>query len=184
MHAEYTLVESPLGAVGLAWTASGVAGVLLPFAAPALTLAALKRRFPGGTSRCDPQHHPAAAFAARELGRYLNGRPSNLDAIALDDGHLPDFARRVYATTRAIPLGETRTYGELAGLLGSPHGARAVGQALGRNPYAVVIPCHRVLARGNAAGGFSAPGGLDTKAKLLALEGKTLPWQPNLFHPS
>ena len=94
---------------------------------------------------------------------------------------VPDFDRRVYAEARSIAPGETRTYGEIAARLGDPGLSRAVGQALGRNPFVIVVPCHRVLAAGGKAGGFSAPGGVETKRRLLEIEGAralhpTLPW--------
>jgi methylated-DNA-[protein]-cysteine S-methyltransferase len=101
----------------------------------------------------------------------LRGEARDLSAIALDMDGLPSFQRRVYEAARAIPPGETLSYGEVAARLGAPGSARAVGQALGRNPFAIVVPCHRVLAAGGKAGGFSANGGVATKLRLLALEG-------------
>jgi methylated-DNA-[protein]-cysteine S-methyltransferase len=90
---------------------------------------------------------------------------------------------RVYACTRAIPPGRTRTYGEIAAALGDPGLSRAVGQALGRNPWPIVIPCHRVTAVDGRAGGFSAPGGAATKLRLLDIEGALAPETLPLFSP-
>jgi methylated-DNA-[protein]-cysteine S-methyltransferase len=101
----------------------------------------------------------------------LSGEKRDLSAIALDTTEVPEFHRRVYAVARAVPPGSTITYGEIATRLGDPTAARAVGQALGRNPFALIVPCHRVLAAGGNAGGFSASGGATTKLRLLAIEG-------------
>jgi methylated-DNA-[protein]-cysteine S-methyltransferase len=93
----------------------------------------------------------------------------------VDLAGLQEFARRVLEFTREIPAGETRTYGELAKMLGQPHAAQAVGQALGANPVPLIIPCHRVLATGGKLGGFSAPGGRSTKERLLEIERAQFP---------
>ena len=96
---------------------------------------------------------------------------------------VPDFHRRVYEAARRIGPGHTRTYGELAAELGEPGAARAVGQALGANPFAVIVPCHRVLAAGGRGGGFSAPGGVDTKLRLLEIERARIGHQPRSSMP-
>ena len=84
---------------------------------------------------------------------------------------VPEFHRRVYEAARAIPPGNTLSYGDIAKRVGAPGAARAVGQALGRNPFPIVVPCHRVLAAGGKIGGFSAQGGVATKRRMLAIEG-------------
>src|SRR5262249_61450420 len=90
--------------------------------------------------------------------------------VRLDRTGVPAFRRRVYEAARTIPPGQTLSYGEVAACAGSPGAARAVGQALGKNPFAIVVPCHRVLAAGGRVGGFSAQGGIATKLRLLALQ--------------
>ena len=103
----------------------------------------------------------------------LEGHPTEpvtLTNLVLDMEGVPPFHQRVYELARAIPPGETLTYGELASLMGEPGAARAVGQALGKNPFAPVVPCHRVLAAQGRPGGFSAPGGIDTKLRMLLIE--------------
>jgi methylated-DNA-[protein]-cysteine S-methyltransferase len=102
----------------------------------------------------------------------LLGEASDLSAVALDLDRVPPFHRRVYEVARTIPPGATLSYGEIALRLGAPGSARAVGQALGRNPFAIVVPCHRVLAAGGKVGGFSANGGIATKLRLLSIEGQ------------
>jgi methylated-DNA-[protein]-cysteine S-methyltransferase len=88
---------------------------------------------------------------------------------------VPEFHRRVYDVARAIPPGETLSYGEVAARLGEPAAAQAVGRALGRNPFPIVVPCHRVVAANGALHGFSAPGGIETKRRMLAIEGALAP---------
>src|SRR5207244_4465282 len=105
---------------------------------------------------------------------------SDLSAVALDMERVSPFHRRVYQVARTIPPGATLSYGDIAAHLGARGLARAVGQALGRNPFAIVVPCHRVLAAGGKAGGFSANGGITTKLRLLSLEGAHANRQPEL----
>jgi methylated-DNA-[protein]-cysteine S-methyltransferase len=113
-----------------------------------------------------PVRHAIDAIVA-----LLRGEPSDLSSIALDMRGVPEFHARVFAIARAIPAGETRTYGSIATQLGEPGAARAVGQALGRNPFPIIVPCHRVLAAGGKVGGFSGSGGNATKLRMLAIEG-------------
>ena len=101
----------------------------------------------------------------------LAGEKRDLTSVALDMADVPDFNRKVYDIARAIAPGETLTYGEIAIKLGDRLLAQDVGQALGRNPFPIIVPCHRVLAAGRKAGGFSAPGGVNTKLKMLTIEG-------------
>jgi methylated-DNA-[protein]-cysteine S-methyltransferase len=174
----FALFDTPVGACALVWGARGLVGVLLPEASAAATRARAKRRYPGAQEApppCDVQ----AAIA--RIGHLLNGAPDDLQSIELDLGAMPDFHRRVYEIARRILPGSTRSYGEIANELGEPHAARAVGQALGANPFPIIIPCHRVLAAGSKAGGFSAPGGTRTKLRLLEIEGAPLGGSPGLF---
>jgi len=103
----------------------------------------------------------------------MGGEARDLSDILLDETGLEPFRRSVYAATRTIPPGSTATYGEVARMIGrsDPEGARDVGAALARNPFPIVVPCHRVLAANGALQGFSAPGGLATKRRMLELEG-------------
>jgi methylated-DNA-[protein]-cysteine S-methyltransferase len=109
--------------------------------------------------------------AIDQIVAALRGEPNVLEGITLDMESVPPFHRRVYEVVRTIPSGETMSYGEVAAEAGSPGAARAVGQALRRNPFAIVVPCHRVLAAGGKTGGFSATGGVSTKLRILAIEG-------------
>lgn len=172
MHAEgFACFDTPIGTCGLAWSSTAVAGVALPDRSAAACRARLMRKFPYAVETAPPAH---AAAAIQAICAHLGGEPNDLRCIDLDMSGLEPFQQRVYALARRIPPGHTMTYGEMATRLGAPGSARAVGQALGRNPFPIVVPCHRVLAAGGAMGGFSAPGGLDTKRRLLEIEGLRL----------
>jgi methylated-DNA-[protein]-cysteine S-methyltransferase len=175
----FTLFDTAIGRCGIAWAARGIVGVQLPEAHVAATRARLARRFPDAREATPPAHIRDAADAITAL---LRGERRDLSPLVLDMDGVPPFHRRVYEAARAIPPGSTRTYGEIATGLGEPGSARAVGQALGQNPFAIVVPCHRVLAAGGRAGGFSAAGGVTPKLRMLAIEGArrkaqlALPW--------
>jgi methylated-DNA-[protein]-cysteine S-methyltransferase len=175
----FTLFDTPIGACALVWGAHGlIVGSALPEASAAAMRARLQRRF----RRAREQSPPAAVQPVIErVQALLRGAPDDLADIALDMKGVPEFHQRVYALARAIPPGATRSYGELALELGALPLARAVGQALGANPFPIIVPCHRVLAAGSQAGGFSAPGGTRTKLRLLEIEGAPLGGAPGLF---
>jgi len=109
--------------------------------------------------------------AIDRVAALLRGEPDDLADIALDMDGIPEFNARIYAIARTIPPGATLTYGEIAKRLGAADLAREVGQAMGRNPFPPIVPCHRVVAANGKTGGFSATGGVDTKLRLLAIEG-------------
>ncbi len=164
----FQLFDTPIGRCGIAWGERGLVGVQLPEASASATRARVQRRFPGAREAAPPRDVQRALDG---IQRLLRGEPSDLSGVPLDMQGVPPFHRRVYESARAIPPGATLSYGELAARLGSPGSARAVGQALGRNPFAIVVPCHRVLAASGRAGGFSANGGVATKLRMLSLEG-------------
>jgi methylated-DNA-[protein]-cysteine S-methyltransferase len=174
----FALFDTALGSCALVWAERGLVGVLLPEQSTAATRARLLRRYPGSQEAAPPQGVQGAIERIREL---LRGGSDDLLDIELDMLALPEFHRRVYAVARRIKPGSTRTYGEVALELGEPHAARAVGQALGANPFPIIVPCHRVLAAGNKAGGFSAPGGTRTKLRMLEIERAPLGGTPGLF---
>jgi len=163
------LFDTPIGPCGIAWGADGVIGLNLPGRDAAETRAALARAFPD-TVETEPT--PAVADAIHAIVGLLEGADDDLTGIRLDPGHIPPFNQRVYDVTRRIPPGETMTYGEVAAAIGEPGAARAVGHALGENPYPIIIPCHRVLAAGGKMGGFSGSGGIATKRRILAIESR------------
>ena len=168
----HALFDTAIGVCGLAWGAHGILGVQLPEASAQKTRARLLQCFPGAGERVATGE---AKHAAEGIAALLRGEPSDLSGILLDMSTLPPFHRRVYAAARAIPRGATVTYGALAGSVGAPCAARAVGQALARNPFPLLVPCHRVTGANGQMGGFSAPGGIATKLRLLAIEGPDRP---------
>lgn len=164
----FALFETAIGTCGIAWGERGVMGVQLPEKHPHQTHRRLQRRFPDLRQATPP---PAAQRAIDGMTALLRGEPSDLASVELDMAQVPEFDRRVYEVARTIPPGTTLTYGEVAGRLGERRLARDVGQAMGQNPFAIVVPCHRVVAAGGKSGGFSARGGVQTKLRMLALEG-------------
>jgi methylated-DNA-[protein]-cysteine S-methyltransferase len=163
----YALFETAIGSCGIAWSDRGVVCAQLPETSEAATRARLARLT--GASELEPSD-PAVRKAIAAVVELMQGVPSDLLSIELDMRGVPEFAQRVYAASRRIPVGKTITYGELARDIGSPGSARAVGQALGNNPFAPIVPCHRIVAANGGTGGFSANGGVYTKLKMLAIE--------------
>lgn len=161
------MFDTAIGRCGIAWGANGIRGVHLPEATPSATRRRMRVRYPGEGENAAP---PAVQRAIDRIVTLLRGEASDLEQIALDMTRVPPFHRRVYELARKIPAGGTLSYGEVAARIGSPGAARAVGQALGKNPFAIVVPCHRVLAAGGKPGGFSANGGIETKLQMLRIE--------------
>jgi methylated-DNA-[protein]-cysteine S-methyltransferase len=162
--------DTTIGPCGVAWTERGLVGLQVHDA----TLAVTERRLVARTASAGAaEPPPSVATVVADLKRYFAGDPVDFSAVAIDLSGLDPFRRELYEAMRSLAWGETTTYGELARRLGSSdwEGARKVGDAMGRNPVPVVIPCHRVLAAGGKIGGFSAPGGIKSKIKLLTLEG-------------
>jgi len=174
----FTLFDTPIGRCGISWGPGGITGVQLPESSDARTRARLLRRCPDLHASPPPAEVQAAID---DIVALLRGEPRLLDTIALDMSGVPPFHRRVYELARTIAPGSTRSYGELARDLGEPGASRAVGQALGANPFAPVVPCHRVLAAGQRSGGFSAAGGVATKLRMLQIEGARFGQEPGLF---
>jgi methylated-DNA-[protein]-cysteine S-methyltransferase len=174
----FALFDTMIGRCGLAWGQSGLIGVQLPEATPGAAWARLRKRFPDAVEAEPPAEIEAVIDRIRDL---LAGGRDDLADIVLDVDGQSAFNLRVYAIARAIPPGETSTYGEVARAMGEPGAARAVGKALGENPWPIVVPCHRVLGSSGGMGGFSAPGGSTTKARLLTIEKAKTSAAPTLF---
>jgi methylated-DNA-[protein]-cysteine S-methyltransferase len=160
------IFDTALGRCGVVWSRVGIVGSLLPEA----TRASLQRRCPGAV--VTDELPPLALQAVEGIRALLSGELRDLRDVPLDERGLPEFRRQVHALTRAIPPGQTRTYGEIAAALGQPGAARAVGRAEAENPFAPIVPCHRVMGAGGEPTGFSAPGGVDTKRRLLLIEAR------------
>lgn len=172
------LFETPIGACAIAWGDGGILGLQLPEGDAGRTLARLSKRFRDGSEAAPPAEIAAAIGEIRAL---LAGEARDLAGIRLDLRDVPEFERKVYDIARTIPPGRTATYGEIATRLGDKSLSREVGRALGRNPFPIVVPCHRVLGSGGKTGGFSARGGVATKMRMLQIEGARTGEAPLLF---
>jgi methylated-DNA-[protein]-cysteine S-methyltransferase len=163
----FTLFDTAIGRCAVAWRGEAIAAVQLPERTEGETRARVTMRLPGAIETAPPTHVVRVCDAVTAL---LRGEASDFADVVLDMSGLPPFHRRVYEVVRGIPPGATASYGEVAERLGARAAARAVGRALGRNPFAIVVPCHRVVAARGRSGGFSASGGILLKRRLLAIE--------------
>jgi methylated-DNA-[protein]-cysteine S-methyltransferase len=177
----YALFDTAIGACGIAWGDRGVVGLWLPDTDRAGLRRRIARRLPHAREAAPEAEIRAAIDSIVDL--FAGGRP-DLSGVRLDVEGVPEFDRRVYEAAREVAPGQTVTYGELAARLGDRTAAREVGGALSRNPFPIVVPCHRVLAAGGRNGGFSAPGGVATKLRILQIEGASAPGIPTLFPES
>jgi methylated-DNA-[protein]-cysteine S-methyltransferase len=174
----FAVFDTQIGTCGLAWGPQGLAAMRLPYVASKAMRLRLAESYPGVPESEPP---PEIAGIVEDVRALLRGEPRTFEAVRLDYSEVSAFKRRVYEVALTIPPGETLTYGEIAERLGEPGAARAVGRALGENPFPPVVPCHRVLAAGGRKGGFSAPGGSDTKMRMLEIEGALRPETLPLF---
>ncbi len=174
----HCLFDTAIGRCGIAWGPAGIVAVQLPEADDAAT----RRRLWGHCAGEPPEAEPPPPVRAAIAGvvALMAGERRDLLEVVLDMARVSAFHQRVYHVARRIPPGQTRTYGEVAQALGDPQLARAVGQAMGANPFAPIVPCHRVMAAGGQPGGFSARGGAVTKLRMLGIEGAL---EPDLFDP-
>lgn len=170
----YCLFETALGPFGMTWSERGLSRLQLPEADRAAT----EERLSASASPCEPP--PWAEHVIAAIRRHLAGERVDFASAAVDLTGVGEFRRAVYEAARAVGWGQTASYGEIARRIGFAWGARAVGQALARNPVPLVVPCHRILTHDRRIGGFSAYGGTVTKQRLLALEGVHLGGTPTL----
>lgn len=164
----YQIFETAIGWAGIAWCEGGLIAAHLPERDPEIVRRSFARRAPGAVEAEPTPEVEALIAGVRAL--MLGGKP-DLSVARVDFARVPEFNAKVYEITRRIPPGETKTYGEIAVELGDRLLARDVGAALGKNPWPIIVPCHRVTAAGGKLGGFSARGGAMTKLKLLEIEG-------------
>jgi methylated-DNA-[protein]-cysteine S-methyltransferase len=165
----YLIFDTAGGFCGIAWNALGITRFQLPTRSAEATERNLLRRIPDAT----PGTPPAVIVdAVAAVMRYFEGEEIDFSGFTLDLSDQDDFFKQIYDAARQVGWGHTTTYGTLAKQLGAgPEAARDVGQAMAKNPVALLIPCHRVLAAGGKVGGFSAPGGSAAKVRMLELEG-------------
>ena len=173
----YLIFETAGGFCGIGWNDVGITRFQLPTRSADATERMLLRRMTGAEAAAPT---PEVAEAVAAVKRYFAGEETDFSGVKLDLGDQDAFFKEVYAAARRVGWGRTTTYGTLAKELGAgPEAARDVGEAMAKNPVALIIPCHRVLAAGGKVGGFSAPGGLATKIRMLELEGvRIAPPQP------
>jgi methylated-DNA-[protein]-cysteine S-methyltransferase len=164
----YCVFDSAIGACGVAWSEHVLKRLQLPESDRGATEQRLRRRSASAHAAEPP---PAIAAVIADVQRYLAGTRVDFSAVAVDLTGVDAFHRIIYEAARGLGWGETASYGEIARQVGAPSRAQAVGQAMGRNPVPIIIPCHRVVASGRRIGGFSAPGGTSTKERLLWMEG-------------
>jgi methylated-DNA-[protein]-cysteine S-methyltransferase len=174
----FAIFDTAIGPCGIVWGDRGITAVQLPMGSEEKTRNRIHQRDGDVIEAAPPADVQHAIEGIIEL---LAGKPNDLADIALDLDGVPEFNRGVYDIARKIPPGQTMTYGDIAKKLGGVELSRDVGQALGRNPCPIVVPCHRVLAAGGKPGGFSANGGVVTKLKMLAIEGAAVNHTPSLF---
>jgi len=173
---EGNVFETALGLFALCWTAKGIARTYLP----GLSEADLRTRLAERSVTLAPPSEAIGELVSR-ITAYASGERSDFSDVPLDLDGVPDFHRRAYAALLRIGWGETITYGALARQLGDVTLSRAVGQAMGANPVPLIVPCHRVLASDGKPGGFSAPGGAESKIRMLLLEGVTVGTPPGQY---
>ena len=164
----FTLFQTAIGYCGIVWSGRGIAGVRIAEKSEQSARNRIASRYPGVREVSPP---PDVQRVVADIVALLNGEAKDLSSVALDFDGVPDFNRRVYDVARTIRPGETLSYGEIAARLGDRSLARDVAQALSENPFPIIVPCHRVLAAGGKMGGFSAPGGVRTKLRMLSIEG-------------
>jgi methylated-DNA-[protein]-cysteine S-methyltransferase len=174
----FTIFATTLGDCAIAWNAVGLTGVWLPESSAARLRTRIVRRRP---DLAEVRPEGAIDQAIGAITALLRGERTVLTAIPIDDTALDAFDARVYSAARTIPPGRVITYATLAERVGATATAREVGQSLGRNPFPIVVPCHRIVAAGGQLGGFSAPGGSATKRRLLTIEGARLDGAVDLF---
>jgi methylated-DNA-[protein]-cysteine S-methyltransferase len=164
----YTIFDTGIGRCGIAWSNTGVVGVQLPEAREIETRKRLFQLYPDARDMRPPV---TVETAIEGIAALLRGEPSDLSDIALDMTGIHAFNARVYDITRTIPRGETRSYAEIASSLRASGAVHSVAQAIGRNPFMIIVPCHRVLEAGGYADKISPNGGAISKRRLLSIEG-------------
>ena len=174
----YTVFDTGIGRCGIAWADSGILGVQLPEAREIETRRRMLRLYPEARELRPPLN---VEIAIEGIVALLRGQPADLSDVTLDMSGIHAFNARVYTFTRTIPRGETRTYGEVASSLRASGAAHSVAQAISKNPFMIIVPCHRVLEAGSYADKISPNGGVISKRRLLSIEGAGSPNSKTLF---
>ena len=174
----YTIFDTSVGRCGIAWGRNGVVSVRLPEPREIETRRQLMQQFPDIRDLNPPDE---IATAIESIAALLRGQPGDVSGVMLDTGAMPPFQRRIYDMVRAIPRGETRSYAEIAARLGASGAVNAVGQAIRRNPFSLIVPCHRALEIAGDTSGLAANGSVVTRFRLLSIEGAFASSGPTLM---
>lgn len=174
----YSIFDTAIGRCGIAWSAAGIVGVQLPEAREIETRKRLFKHFPDAR---ETRPSPNVELAIQGIGALLRGEYADFSDVTLDMTGIPAFSQRVYRITREIPRGATLTYNEIAVKVGASGALHSVTQAIARNPFVIIVPCHRVLEKGGYADEMSACGGIISKRRLLSIEGTPSPSTKTLF---
>jgi methylated-DNA-[protein]-cysteine S-methyltransferase len=174
----FTIFDTGIGRCGIAWGQAGIVGVQLPEAREIETRKRLFQLYPEARETRPPLN---VELAIEGIVALLRGESGDFSDVTLDMGGIHAFNQRVYQITRMIPRGETRTYGEVAARLGASGAVHSVAQAIARNPFVIIVPCHRVLEAGGYADKISPHGGVISKRRLLSIEGVGGPSSKTLF---
>jgi methylated-DNA-[protein]-cysteine S-methyltransferase len=174
----YTIFDTSVGRCGIAWGPAGIVGVHLPEAREIETRGRMLRQYPDAR---DMRPILNVEIAIEGIAALLRGQVADFTDVTLDMRGISPFNQRVYAFARTIPRGETRTYGEVASHLRASGAAHSVAQAIARNPFMIIVPCHRVLEAGSYADKISPNGGSISKRRLLSIEGAGSPSSKTLF---
>jgi methylated-DNA-[protein]-cysteine S-methyltransferase len=174
----YTIFDTAIGRCGIAWGQAGIVGVQLPEAREIETRKRLFQLYPDAREMRPPLNTEAAIEGITAL---LRGEMGDVSEVTLDIAGIHAFDQRVYQIARRIPRGETLTYNEIAVQMGASGAVRSVAQAIARNPFVVIVPCHRVLEAGGYADKISPHGGVISKRRLLSIEGTPSPSSKTLF---
>jgi methylated-DNA-[protein]-cysteine S-methyltransferase len=174
----YTIFDTTIGRCAIIWSSTGVVAVQLP---EAREIDTRRRIFQIHPEAREQRPSANAEFAIEGIVSLLQGSDADFSEVSLDASGVPGFNRRVYEAACAIPRGETRTYHEIAKALGASGAAHSVAQALSRNPFMLIVPCHRVLEAGGYADRISPNGGSVSKRRLLSIEGAGSPGSKTLF---
>ena len=174
----YTIFDTGIGRCGIAWGEAGIVGVQLPEAREIETRKRLYHLYPYAREMRPP---PNVELAIAGMAALLRGEAGDFSDVTLDMSGIHAFNQRVYQITRGIPRGETRTYGEVAARLGTSGAVLSVAKAIARNPFVIIVPCHRVLEAGGYADQISPHGGTVSRRRLLSIEGVGSPSSKTLF---
>lgn len=169
----HTLFTTDFGTCALSWGEEGLTGFQLPDETDAKTRARISAK--DGADEAAGTVPAWVGEVIRKVRLHLSGKPQDFTGTPIAWRQVSGFQKSVYVEARGIGAGEIRSYGDISAALSlGPEGARAVGAALGSNPWPLIVPCHRVVSADGKMTGFSAPGGVRTKTRLLVLEGAEL----------